>query len=71
MRIAYVTHARLPSTAANAVQTIKMAAALGDVAHEVTLYSRPGDDVDVAGAFGVAPTFEHVQLAVGGPRGAR
>lgn len=71
MRIAYVTHARLPSTAANAVQTIKMAAALGDAAHEVTLYSRPGDDVDVAGAFGVTPTFEHVQLAVGGPRGAR
>lgn len=71
MRIAYVTHARLPSSAANAVQTLKMAHALAEAGHEVALFSRPGDAVDVEAAFAVGRNFVHEAIAASGPRGAR
>jgi glycosyltransferase involved in cell wall biosynthesis len=71
MRIAYVTHARLPSSAANAVQTLKMAHALAEAGHDVVLFSRPGEAVDVQAAFAVGPNFVHEAIAASGPRGAR
>jgi len=37
MRIAYVTRARIPSVEANAIQMLKMAAALGSLGHDVHL----------------------------------
>ncbi len=71
MRIAYVTHACVPSRAANAVQTLKMVDALCTVGHEVVLYSRPGDDVDIASAFGVQRHLPLHPLLADGPRGLR
>ena len=71
MRIAYVTHARLPSKAANAVQTLKMVDALGAAGHDVVLLARPGDDVDIAAAFGVHRGLPLHTFAADGPRGLR
>lgn len=59
MRIAYLTTSFVPSRAANSVQVVKMAHALGRRGHDVTLYAAYGDTgIDPLAFYGVAPTFE-------------
>jgi glycosyltransferase involved in cell wall biosynthesis len=43
MRIAYLSYARIPSRAANSVQSAKMCGAFASGGHEVTLYAREGE----------------------------
>jgi len=58
MRIAYVSTSRIPSRAANGIQTMRMCAAFAGLGHEVTLFSRPGEgDADPFGFYGVARDF--------------
>lgn len=58
MRIAYVSTSRIPSRAANGIQTMRMCAAFAALGHEVTLFARPGEgDADAFAFYGVAPAF--------------
>lgn len=59
MRIAYLTTSFVPSRAANSVQVVKMAHALGRRGHDVTLYAAYGDTgIDPMAFYGVGATFE-------------
>jgi glycosyltransferase involved in cell wall biosynthesis len=72
VRIAYLTHARIPSRAANNVQTMKMCEAFVAAGHPTRLFCREGDDaVDVHERYGVAAGFDVVAVAAGGLRGTR
>ena len=71
MKIAYVTHARVPSAAANNVQSVKMCSSFAS-SHDVTLYSRPGDGGHVLfERFDVPRSFRAQPLTATGPRGLR
>ncbi len=62
MRIAYLTTSFIPSLAANSVQVMKMAQALGRLGHDVTLFAAYGDLDEAPFAFyGVEPCFELVR----------
>ena len=71
MKIAYLSGARIPSTAANSVQSVRMCEAFAALGHEVTLYARHGDEEtpDLARRFGVEAPFRFVSLPQRGPRG--
>jgi glycosyltransferase involved in cell wall biosynthesis len=72
MKIGYLTSARIPSRAANAVQSTKMCAAFAALGHDVTMFCRAGDvDVDVFGDFGVDRAFAHRPIAPSRLRGTR
>lgn len=71
MRIAYLCSARIPSRAANSVQTIKMCNAFASNGHELTLLSRQGDAApeSVFERYGVPRSFRYVALPQRGVRG--
>jgi glycosyltransferase involved in cell wall biosynthesis len=58
MRIAYVSTSRIPSRAANGIQTMRMCAAFAALGHQVTLFTRgAAGAADPFGFYGVAPGF--------------
>ena len=74
MRIAYLASSRIPSRAANTVQTMKMCDAFTANGHSVTLYSQRSTDAPGASVFefyGVESRFQHIPLEPRGPAGTR
>lgn len=73
MKIGYLTSAKIPSRAANAVQSTKMCAAFGALGHDVTMLCRAndGDRGDLFVDFGVDPVFAHRPIPYAGVRGSR
>lgn len=71
LRLAYLCGARIPSRAANAVQTVKMCDGFAQHGHAVDLFARTGDaDLgDVYGRYRVAHSFQHHAIPQRGPRG--
>lgn len=70
-RLCYLTSARIPSRAANAVQTVKMCEAFSQNDYEVHLFARAGDyDAgDICGLYRAEPTFQFHGIEERGPRG--
>lgn len=71
VRIAYTTSARIPSRAANAVQSLKMCDAFAGIGHRVTMYCRRGEDLDIQTEFGLCNQFEFRPIAPLPLRGLR
>lgn len=70
MRIAYLTDSALPSTQANGVHVIRMAAAFASHGHEVILVGRPGDGSlgPIDSYYGVeSPALDIHLVSDGGP----
>lgn len=71
MNIVYTTSAKVPSRAANAVQSLKMCDAFARLGHGVRLHCRKGDDGDVFASYGLTARFTFEPMAVRGPPGLR
>jgi glycosyltransferase involved in cell wall biosynthesis len=68
----YLASARIPSNAANGVQTMNMCAAFADNQYGVTLFCRSGDPVpDVFAHYGLPASFTYAPMPPRGPRGLR
>lgn len=72
MEILYLSNSRLPSRAANSIHTMRMAQALAQLGHSVTLVARRGDDSTqaVEDFYGVTAPFQIELLAVPDNRSA-
>ncbi|MCB9675602.1 MAG: glycosyltransferase family 4 protein [Alphaproteobacteria bacterium] len=74
MRIAYLAASKIPSRAANTVQTMKMCGAFAENGHDVTLFCRASieaPDADPRAFYGVEQPFRVVPLDPMGPSGLR
>jgi glycosyltransferase involved in cell wall biosynthesis len=70
-RILYLTSARIPSRAANAVQTLSMCEAFAKNGHELLLVARRGDHADVFDTFGLERNFAFHPVDTTSGRGTR
>ncbi len=71
MRLLYTTNGRVPSRAANAIQSIRMCEAFAARGIDVTAVTRAGDVRNVYEFFGVTRSFTHVPVPAACVRGTR
>jgi len=71
MELVYVTSAKIPSRAANAVQSLKMCDAFVGAGARVRMIARAGDDGDVFADYALRNRFAIEHHALRGPRGFR
>lgn len=74
MKIHYITGGRIPSRAANSIQTVKMCAGFAENGHAVELFARAGVESsigseDIYGRYGLERSFHFHPIAEKGPRG--
>lgn len=71
LRIVYTTSARIPSRAANAVQSLKMCDAFAGLGHDVVMHCRSGDNLDIVKDFGLRHPFRFEPVSPFPMRGLR
>jgi glycosyltransferase involved in cell wall biosynthesis len=71
LRLVYTTSARIPSRAANAVQSLKMCDAFAGLGHDVVMHCRAGDPLDVVNDFSLRHRFHFEPIQPVDIRGLR